>query len=930
MNIFDPIVTGSLIVSGSEQITGNLSVSGTIYGNIAGTVAGGAGTGSNTFIGTQIISGNVFTSGTLGVNTPSNNGFQVYISTSINDGTLGLDAQPSAGNVNAMYFLKGGSKKFEISMDTSATPIFRLLPYTSSGFFEIGNPSNSGTDYSVVLESTYGNVLLGPGISNATGQISGATPSLHKVQINGSMFVSGSVTANSFTGSLLGTASYVTASNVFGTVTNASTASFVTSSNIFGAVTNAVTASFITGSGVIGNISGNAATSTTASYVSGANVGGNITGNSNNITAYTINQNLGTGNTVNFAGLSLSGSLNVNNLTNNITGSLVISQNLTVLGSSSITYTTASQLNVANNLITVNNSTPGVRFAGLAAIDSGSNPPVSGSLLFDSINNQWIFLHQFQSGAAITSSVLITGPETSNNLGNETALTQNRLPKIGNPFHIIDSNTSDDGTTIRHLTNTEVTGSLKVTTNITAVGFTGSGASLTSIPNGALVNSAITIGSTSTSLGGTSTSLAGLTSVSSTAFTGSLQGTASTASFVTGSNVFGNISGNAGTATTLQTARNIQGVSFNGSADITVVTAGTGISVSGTSVTNTGTLTVTGTANQVLVNGGTAAANGNLTLSLPQSIATTSSPSFAGATLTNDLVINESTQQSIIFQTSGASKWNLANSVGNSYFQIYNYTTSATALTIANSNSAATFASSVTATSFIGGGSGLTSLPTNTALYPTLNQNTTGTASNITAYTINQSVGTGNSPTFANVYSNGLLYAGYASVASTAGTDLGLNIYAGSDSSGYGRIRFYFNGTNQSTIHAFSNSWSTNFSSGSRGAININGYNGVTFGNWNAPAGYIDNSGNSYFASTMTVNGILQPNTTGTFTLGTSSLRWSTIYTNDLSLKNDYGDYTIVEGEENLYLYNNKSGKVFTFNLTEVDPATAPPKKYND
>jgi hypothetical protein len=34
---------------------------------------------------------------------------------------------------------------------------------------------------------------------------------------------------------------------------------------------------------------------------------------------------------------------------------------------------------------------------------------------------------------------------------------------------------------------------------------------------------------------------------------------------------------------------------------------------------------------------------------------------------------------------------------------------------------------------------------------PTWNQNTTGTASNITAYTINQSVGTGNSPTFAGV-----------------------------------------------------------------------------------------------------------------------------------------------------------------------------------
>ena len=872
MNIFDPIVTGSLIVSGSEQITGNLSVSGTIYGNIAGTVAGGAGTGSNTFIGTQIISGNVFTSGTLGVNTPSNNGFQVYISTSINDGTLGLDAQPSAGNVNAMYFLKGGSKKFEISMDTSATPIFRLLPYTSSGFFEIGNPSNSGTDYSVVLESTYGNVLLGPGISNATGQISGATPSLHKVQINGSMFVSGSVTANSFTGSLLGTASYVTASNVFGTVTNASTASFVTSSNIFGAVTNAVTASFITGSGVIGNISGNAATSTTASYVSGANVGGNITGNSNNITAYTINQNLGTGNTVNFAGLSLSGSLNVNNLTNNITGSLVISQNLTVLGSSSITYTTASQLNVANNLITVNNSTPGVRFAGLAAIDSGSNPPVSGSLLFDSINNQWIFLHQFQSGAAITSSVLITGPETSNNLGNETALTQNRLPKIGNPFHIIDSNTSDDGTTIRHLTNTEVTGSLKVTTNITAVGFTGSGASLTSIPNGALVNSAITIGSTSTSLGGTSTSLAGLTSVSSTAFTGSLQGTASTASFVTGSNVFGNISGNAGTATTLQTARNIQGVSFNGSADITVVTAGTGISVSGTAVTNTGVTSITGTANQVIAS----ASTGGVTLSLPQSIATTSSPTFAGLSSTSALSVGYSissepyvaaqfyntnstsnqayggilvsgiNQGHIRFLTgtnswggTGAKQWQIrvGNGSGADDMRIYSWTYAADILTL-SSTGGATFASSVTIGNSISSGACLT---------------------------LNRVAG---QPTIKGATTNG--------------------------------------GDGQIVIDGASNSAN------------------VYLNNYVSGAVYLCSGGGTVYSTTIL------PITTATYTLGSASYRWSTIYTNDLSLKNDYGDYTIVEGEENLYLYNNKSGKVFTFNLTEVDPATAPPKKYND
>lgn len=44
------------------------------------------------------------------------------------------------------------------------------------------------------------------------------------------------------------------------------------------------------------------------------------------------------------------------------------------------------------------------------------------------------------------------------------------------------------------------------------------------------------------------------------------------------------LNGNAATATALQTARTIQGVSFNGTANITVVTAGTGITVVGTAV----------------------------------------------------------------------------------------------------------------------------------------------------------------------------------------------------------------------------------------------------------------------------------------------------------------------------------------------------------
>ena len=61
--------------------------------------------------------------------------------------------------------------------------------------------------------------------------------------------------------------------------------------------------------------------------------------------------------------------------------------------------------------------------------------------------------------------------------------------------------------------------------------------------------------------------------------------------------------------------------------------------------------------------------------------------------------------------------------------------------------------------------------------------------------------------------------------------------------------------------------------------------------------------------------------------LGSTSNRWRNIYTMDLQLsnkgsKNDvdgtWGDYTIQEGESDLFLINKRSGKKYKFNLTEV------------
>ncbi len=74
-------------------------------------------------------------------------------------------------------------------------------------------------------------------------------------------------------------------------------------------------------------------------------------------------------------------------------------------------------------------------------------------------------------------------------------------------------------------------------------------------------------------------------------------------------------------------------------------------------------------------------------------------------------------------------------------------------------------------------------------------------------------------------------------------------------------------------------------------------------------------------------DGTVTPGGNGTQNLGTSSLRWNTVFTSDLSMSNGIGDYTIVEGEEDLFIYNNKTNKVFKFLLQEVDPSIAPAKK---
>ena len=73
--------------------------------------------------------------------------------------------------------------------------------------------------------------------------------------------------------------------------------------------------------------------------------------------------------------------------------------------------------------------------------------------------------------------------------------------------------------------------------------------------------------------------------------------------------------------------------------------------------------------------------------------------------------------------------------------------------------------------------------------------------------------------------------------------------------------------------------------------------------------------------------GDLVPQANNSYDIGTSSYRVQNIYTNDLHLSNEgssndvdgsWGDWTIQEGESDLFLKNNRSGKKYKFNLTEV------------
>jgi hypothetical protein len=130
--------------------------------------------------------------------------------------------------------------------------------------------------------------------------------------------------------------------------------------------------------------------------------------------------------------------------TQTFSGSVYIANDLIVQGSSSIQYISASSVSIGTNIVQLNTATPSIRYAGLAVQDSGSSAGVTGSILWDSLCNRWIYSNPSTIG--YSGGMLLSGPRTST-LGTESPLTCNYIAKSGGGDHLYDSCIIDDGTT---------------------------------------------------------------------------------------------------------------------------------------------------------------------------------------------------------------------------------------------------------------------------------------------------------------------------------------------------------------------------------------------------------------------------------------------------------------------------------------------------
>jgi trimeric autotransporter adhesin len=401
-----------------------------------------------------------------------------------------------------------------------------------SGSFELASTASvfriEGNIFSQTYLTSNGALVLNPGFGGV--EMTGANRSFKATDITADGFVSGEIRANngvvSGSSQIVGILSPLNTFSASEESKNSTLATYTGSIDTKNNTLGTYTASLETKNSTLATYTGSVDTknSTLATYTSSVD------------TKFTTLGSLS-------GSFSRTNSANTFNGNQTISGSLYITQDLVVQGSSSIQNVSSSVLNIGTNLITVATNQPSVRFGGIAVVDSGSAGG-SGSFLYDSVQDEFIFVHR-GNGTNVTSSHFVMGPETIDNLGNEIYLTNNRVLKGTGKEHIVDSNITDTGTLITLGSNTVVSGTI-VATGTTLVsgsaqiafsGVTGT------VSNAQLANSTIsgkalgtnldtlTIG---TGLSGTSYNGSSAVTIANTGVTSNVAGTGVSVSGATG------------------------------------------------------------------------------------------------------------------------------------------------------------------------------------------------------------------------------------------------------------------------------------------------------------------------------------------------------------------------------------------------------------
>jgi hypothetical protein len=440
MNIFDPLITGSLSVSGSGEISGDLTVLGTINATISGTTSN-AITASEAPKYTLTSSFDNFTgSYTTGSFTGSfiGDGGDLYNIPA--SGVTGLNlTQIADGNVTASVSNTNGLRVNSKSEITGSLIVTEGI----TGSIDYSNITNKPTLVSgssqIDITGTTGYSTFSSSISSSVGSLSS---SIATTNLNQDGRLSSLETASGSNNTVIGTLQTATSSlNTFTSSTSGRLTSIETSTgslNVFSSSTNTRLGSIETETGSI---------RTNFNTYTSSNNTTNTTQNSRLTSLEGKSGSYATTGSNNFIG------------TQTITGSLYISQNLIVQGSSSLENITASAVSIGTNTIILNTDTPAFRYAGISVFDSGSTN-VTASLFYDSLTNQWKFKHT--DTGTNDASIVLFGP-LGNNIDNAPLLDGNYITKVENNshgHHLTTSSILDNGSKVSINSNTEITGSL--------------------------------------------------------------------------------------------------------------------------------------------------------------------------------------------------------------------------------------------------------------------------------------------------------------------------------------------------------------------------------------------------------------------------------------------------------------------------------------